>query len=222
MASRRKAEEYIKKGWIKINGEVATLGDKVDPDNDIVEIDEKVQKEKKEFKYIILNKPLGYVSNLPQKGEKEAKELLSPVDRKDVHVVGRLDKDSEGLLFFTNDGVVANRLKSPEFEVEKEYIVKTDKWISDEVISKYKTGIIIQGEKCKPVEVDQLGRNEYRFILKEGKNRQIRRMLNNFKINVVSLKRIRIGSLLLKDLEVGTYRSLSKGEIEKIDKKTDN
>ena len=121
IASRRKAEEYIKNGWIKVNGKVVTeLGTKVDPGTDIVELCAQAKQEQKQYKYVLLYKPEGYVTNLPQEGERGAKELLPKKYRK-LSPVGRLDKDSEGLLLFTNDGVVAHRLTSPKFDHEKEY-----------------------------------------------------------------------------------------------------
>jgi len=207
LASRRKAEEYIQKGWIKVNGEVVReLGIKIDPEKDKVELVPQAEKEKQSFKYVLLNKPVGYVTNLPKKGEKEAKDLLPPEDRKIVHAVGRLDKDSEGLLLFTNDGVLAHRLSSPKFEHEKEYEVTVDRKIADRAIKQYAKGITIGGLKTKPVIVSHLKGTTYRFILTEGKNRQIRRMLNNLGYKILKLKRLRIANYELRDLGLGEYR----------------
>jgi 23S rRNA pseudouridine2605 synthase/23S rRNA pseudouridine2604 synthase len=209
LASRRKAEEYILKGWVKVNGEVVKeLGVKVDPEKDKVELVSQAEKEKQDFKYILLNKPVDYVTNLPKKGEKEAKELLPPEDRKIVHAVGRLDKDSEGLLLFTNDGVVAHRLSSPKFEHEKEYEVTVDRKISERAIKQYGKGIVILGEKTKPVKVSHLDGNTYSFVLTEGRNRQIRRMLGNLGYKVLKLKRTRIADYKLEELGIGEYRYL--------------
>ncbi len=217
LASRRETEEYLKNGWIKVNGVVVTEpGTKVDPEKDIVEFLDEVKSLKKDFKYLILNKPRGFVTNLPNEDEKEAAILLSPVDRKSVYAVGRLDKESEGLLFLTNDGVVANRLKSPGFDVEKEYQVITDREISPEVIKEYLKGFYIDGTRLKPVKVRQHTERKYTFLLTEGKNRQIRKMLEKSGYKVYSLRRIRIGIMELKDLKVGTYRSLSGKEIEEL------
>ncbi|MEA3494131.1 MAG: pseudouridine synthase [Candidatus Margulisiibacteriota bacterium] len=210
LASRRKSEEYIKKGWITVNGEVVKeLGVKVDPQKDKVELVPEAKDEKKKFIYILLNKPAGHVTNLPKKGEREAKELLPVEVRGLVHAVGRLDKDSEGLLLFTNDGVAAHRLTSPEFDHEKEYEVTADKKIAERVVAKYRRGLVILGEKTKPVGVRRIGGNVYRFILREGKNRQIRRMLNNLGYKVLKLKRIRIANLNIGDLKPGHFRSLT-------------
>jgi len=212
LASRRKAEEYIKNGWIKVNGQVVTeLGTKVDPAKDIVELCQEAKQEQKEFKYVLLNKPVGFVTNLPQEGEKEACELL-PGDLRNLNPVGRLDKDSQGLLLFTNDGVVAHRLTSPKFDHEKEYEVTVDKVISKEILDKYRKGIVILGEQTKPVKVIKLKGKRYRFVLCEGKNRQIRRMLNNFGYQVIKLKRIRILNFELGNLSLGQYRLLSDQE----------
>lgn len=216
LASRRKAEEYIKNGWIKVNGQVVTeLGTKVDPEKDSVELCQEAKAEQKEFKYVLINKPVGYVTNLPQKGEKEACELL-PNDLRKLNPVGRLDKDSEGLIFFTNDGVVAHRLTSPKFDHEKEYEVTVDKVISKEILEKYRKGIVILGEKTKPVKVTKLKGKIYKFILCEGKNRQIRRMVSNFGYKVIKLKRVKILNLVLGNLDPGQYSFLSEKERKKL------
>ncbi|MFH1684426.1 MAG: pseudouridine synthase [Candidatus Margulisiibacteriota bacterium] len=214
LASRRKAEEYIRNGWIKVNGQVVTeLGTKVDPDKDQIELSKEAKIEQKEFKYVLLNKPVGYVTNLPQKGEKEACELL-PADLRNLKPVGRIDKDSEGLLLFTNDGVVVHQLTSPKFDHEKEYEVTVDKMISREVLAKYGKGIVILGEKTKPVQVNKLKGKTYKFILREGKNRQIRRMLNNFGYKVIKLKRVRLAHLKLEGLSPGEYRLIRRKTIK--------
>jgi pseudouridine synthase len=212
LASRRKAEEYIKNGWIKVNGQVVTeLGTKVDPENDVIELCAEAKQEQKEFKYVLLNKPPGYVTNLPQKGEKEARGLLPPEIR-GLKPVGRLDKESEGLLLFTNNGVVVHRLTSPAFDHEKEYEVAVDKEISAEVLARYSRGIVVMGQKTKPVKVAKLRGKTYSFILREGKNRQIRRMLNNFGYEVLRLKRVRVIHLLLGDLKPAQHRELTQAE----------
>lgn len=219
LASRRKTEEYIKNGWIKVNGQVITeLGTKVDPENDVVELCPEARQEQQEFKYVLLNKPPGYVTNLPQKGEKEARGLLPP-DIRGLKPVGRLDKASEGLIMFTDDGVIVHRLTSPAFEHEKEYEVAVDKPIAREVLEKYRRGIVILGQKTKPVEVTQLRGKTYRFVLREGKNRQIRRMLRNFGYEVLRLKRVRIIHLRLDELKSGQHRFLSAEEINELKKK---
>lgn len=216
IASRRKAEEYIKNGWIKVNGQVVTeLGVKIDPEKDVVEMTKEAKQARKDCQYVLLNKPVGYVTNLPQKGEKEAAELL-PKTLIRLKPVGRLDKDSQGLLLFTNDGVVAHRLTSPKFDHEKEYEVEVDKFITKEILDRYRRGIVILGQKVKPVKVRKVKGKTYRFILCEGKNRQIRRMLNNFGYKVVSLKRIRIMHLDLGDLKPGQYRLLSEKEKQEL------
>jgi 23S rRNA pseudouridine2605 synthase/23S rRNA pseudouridine2604 synthase len=212
LASRRKAEKYIKKGWIKVNGQIVTeLGTKIDPDKDVVELCAEAKQEQKEFQYVLLNKPAGYVTNLPKQGEKEAADLL-PNNLKELKPVGRLDKDSEGLLLFTNDGVVVHRLTSPKFDHEKEYEVTVDKPITKEMLDKYARGIVILGEKTKPVKVSKLKGRTYGFTLCEGKNRQIRRMLNNFGYKVFKLKRVRIVDLKIGDLMPGKFRQLSDQE----------
>ena len=210
LASRRKAEEYIRHGWIKVNGRVVTeLGTKINPEQDKVELLKPAQEEQTRFKYVLLNKPVGYVTNLPQKGEKEAAELL-PAALRNLKPVGRIDKDSEGLLLFTDDGVLIHRLTSPEFDHEKEYEVTVDKPVAAKVLAKYREGIVILGQPTKPVEVSKIRGTTYRFILREGKNRQIRRMLGNFGYQVRKLKRVRIAHLKLGNLRTGQYRLLEE------------
>ncbi|MBN2057184.1 MAG: rRNA pseudouridine synthase [Candidatus Saganbacteria bacterium] len=212
LASRRKAEEYIQKGWVRVNGRVVTeLGTKIDPAKDKVELLPEAEAAKKHFRYVLLNKPPGYVTNLPQGDEKEALELLAP-DMKNLKPVGRLDKESEGLLLFTDDGVAVHRLTSPKFEHEKEYEVTVDKNISSGIISRYREGVVIQGQKALPVKVKKLQGRIYQFILKEGRNRQIRRMLGNFGYQVLKLKRVRLASLELGRLKPGQYRNLNARE----------
>ena len=211
ICSRRKAEEYIKKGWIKVNGKVVTeLGTKVE-NKDKVELTSEALAEQKKYLYVLLNKPVGYVTNLPQKGEREAKELLPESIRDIVHAVGRLDKDSEGLLLFTNDGVAANRLASPVYQHEKEYEVTVDRHITKDDIKKYAEGITIEalGIRTKPVEVKRMGGMTYQFILREGKNRQIRRMLNTLGYKVIKLKRVRIADFRLGDLGTGQFKNVT-------------
>ncbi len=211
LASRRKAEEYIQKGWIKVNGEVVReLGVKVDPQKDKIELIPEAKEETKKFIYLLLNKPVGYVTNLPKKGEKEAKELLPASVRDILHAVGRLDKDSEGLILFTNDGVAAHRLTSPKFDHEKEYEVTVDRKIAEKAIKQYQKGIVILGMRTKPVKIFHLQGNRYSFILREGKNRQIRRMLNNLGYKVLKLKRVRIADYKLGDMGIGEYRYLRR------------
>ena len=212
IASRHKAEEYIKNGWIMVNGQVVTeLGTKIDPVTDQVELTPQAQQEQAGFLYVMLNKPAGYVTNLPQKGEKEGRVLL-PSEFKHLNPVGRLDKESEGLLFFTNDGVLAHRLTAPKFDHEKEYEVLIDRPITRAIIDRYQGGVVILGERAKPVKVELIKGKTSRFILREGKNRQIRRMLENFGYKVYRLKRVRLASLELGALKVGSCRELSEIE----------
>jgi pseudouridine synthase len=214
LASRRKAEEYIKNGWVKVNGQVVTeLGTKVDPAKDKVELSEQAKQHQKEFIYLLLNKPVGYVTNLPREGEKQATDLLPPKFH-NLHPVGRLDKDSEGLLLLTNDGVVAHHFASPKFNHEKEYEVTVDLPIDPEVITKYRQGVIILGGKARPVVVKHLTGTTYSFILREGKNRQIRRMLEKFGYQVLRLKRVRIAHLELGKLQLGQYRLLNAAQVD--------
>ncbi|MFC1495957.1 pseudouridine synthase [Candidatus Margulisiibacteriota bacterium] len=157
----------------------------------------------------MLNKPSGFVTNLPKEGEREASELLPKHLRKKLHAIGRMDKQSDGLLLFTDDGVLAHRLTSPKFDHEKEYIVKVDKEIEEWILERYRKGIVILGEKTKPVQVEKVEDKVYRFILREGKNRQIRRMLSNYQIRTLRLQRVRIANIKLDNLREGHYRTIN-------------
>ena len=215
ICSRRKGEEYIKKGLIKVNGQVVTiLGTKVDPGKDKIEISKKVIEIKEKQIYIALNKPKNVVTTCKVKGETSVLDLINIKER--VYPVGRLDKDSTGLLLLTNDGVIANRLIHPKFEHEKEYEVKVKRYISDGALKRISKGMKLFGEKTLPTKVKRLSKTKFRIILKEGKNRQIRRLCRKVGNEVVDLNRIRVASLSLGNLPLGKWRYLSKKEVNNL------
>jgi pseudouridine synthase len=213
--SRRKAEDLIRTGRVKINGKHAELGMSVDK-GDNVEIDGQLTKEAREEKiYILLNKPVGYTcTNRKFKGEKNIFELIGP-DMPRLFVAGRLDKDSRGLLILTNDGDFAERMTHPRHEKEKEYVVKISnsqflisKQKQDELISLLVKGIDIgKGDGIvRAKRAEYFGDGKFRIILTEGKKRQIRRMFKALGLEVADLKRVRIGEYKMGDLKEGEYR----------------
>lgn len=211
VCSRRQAEEYIKGGLIKVNKKIINeLGTKIDPEKDLVEFNNKVVK-KEYYVYIILNKPVGYVSSFSHKGKKTLSDLIKI--KQHLGYAGRLDEYSEGLMLLTNDGDLINKLTHPKYEHEKEYLVETVQPLADSVIKRFESGITLCEGRTNPAKIIRLSPTKFRIILNEGKNRQIRRMLAIVKIKVKKLKRIRIGGLDLGSLKPGMYRYLTAEEI---------
>lgn len=211
VCSRRKGEEYIKKGLVKVNGSVVTeLGTKIDPEKDRVEFQGRCIEAKEELLYIALNKPEGYVTTCDQAGEKIVLDLVDIPER--VYPVGRLDKDSTGLLLLTNDGRIHHRLSHPSFDHEKEYDVTVEKNISDAALKQMAKGLPIMGTKTRPAQIKRISSKRFLIVLKEGKNRQIRRMVEKMGNEVTGLKRIRISNIRLGNLAKGAWRYLSEKE----------
>ncbi|MDB4978742.1 MAG: rRNA pseudouridine2604 synthase, partial [Candidatus Peribacteria bacterium] len=248
VASRRKAEEYIEQGLVKVNGKVATLGQKADADVDKIEVDGKVLQERKEMMYYVMNKPVGVETsnvdtktivqkkaaagkpipkhlqppkNAPPNEVRTVRDLLSAQLVGKIYPVGRLDKDSGGLLLFTNDGVLAYRLTHPTFTHEKEYEVVLGKPIEPLALKKLEEGFILDGSMTKPLKAWKVGPAIIRMILTEGRNRQIRRMCQNVGYTVKELKRVRIMTLEDNRLKAGFIRELSDGERKALLKSVD-
>lgn len=213
IASRRKSEEYITAGLVKVNGKVATLGQKADPEKDTIEVDGTVMSERAEMLYYIINKPVGVeTTNATIEGQMTVKDLL-PENLKGLIVpVGRLDKDSGGLLLLTNDGVLAYRLTHPKFDHEKEYEIVLYEPIKEGALQKIRDGVMIDGSKTKPAGITRLGPDSFRIILTEGRNRQIRRMCQKVGSTVTQLTRIRIMTLSDPYLKPGKLRPLTDAE----------
>ncbi len=209
ICSRRKADQLIEQGEILINGEVAQLGAKV-LEGDKVTVGKKVKQLTSEYKYFLYHKPRGIVSHNPQKGEKSVEEVSGL--GKDFFPVGRLDKASHGLMLLTNDGRIVNSLLSPEFEHEREYVVKVDKKITNSFITRMKKGVNIEGYTTKEAIVRKVNDYTFNITLTEGKKHQIRRMVVALRRQVTDLKRIRIMDLLLTGIEEGAQREFSKEE----------
>lgn len=213
--SRRKGEKFIKDGAVRVNGKiVAELGAKVDPDIDRVEVSGKAVEIKQDFVYIALNKPKGYVTSCSQPGDKIVTELINVKER--IYPVGRLDKDSSGLLVLTNDGRLHHRLLHPSFDHEKEYEVSVATPISNSALKKMGTGMSLMGTRTRPAEIKRLSSKFFRIVMKEGKNRQIRRMVKKVGNRVTKLKRIRVSSIKLNRLARGEWRYLTEKEKRKL------
>jgi len=214
VASRRQTEAWITQGYVFLNGEkLLEPGTRFDPDHDEVKVSSKVLSVQKYY-YFVYNKPIGIVTVNAQKGEKEIRDLIR-VPR-GVVTVGRLDKDSSGLIMLTNDGVVARRLMEPSFEHEKEYLVTFARPITEEAIRKLESGLFLGGKRLKPVVVKRLAKSRITMTLKEGKNRQIRKMCRQVGFPVSVLKRIRLLSFQLGRMEYGELRELSPKAVKQL------
>ena len=220
VCSRRAAEKLIDEGRVKVNGHPVTLGDKMDPDFDKVSIDGKSVRivRKRQYTYLMLNKPRGYITTASdERGRKTVMDLLTGVDRR-VYPIGRLDKDSEGLLLLTDDGAFANLLTHPSGGVGKLYRVTVRPRATEEQVVKMSSGVVLDdGVKTQPavihVVVDEPGRTVLEITLHEGRNRQIRRMCEAVGLEVIRLKRSAEGPVKLGMLQPGEYRELKKSEI---------
>ena len=211
ICSRRKGEEYIREGRIRVNNRIVTeLGTKVDPEKDRVEFDGESVALKSEPMYIVLNKPKGYVTSCSHPGEKIVLDLIDISQR--VYPVGRLDKDSTGLLILTNDGGLHQRLSHPSFDHEKEYDVTVSRHITDGSLQRIAQGLPMMGTKTRPAKIRRISSRRFRIILKEGRNRQIRRMVRKVGSRVTRLKRIRVSKVKLGRLAEGAWRNLTEKE----------
>jgi len=194
-----------------VNSRVVTeLGTKVDPEKDSVEFDGKVIALKSEPIYIALNKPKGYVTSCSHPGEKIVLDLIDIPQR--VYPIGRLDKDSTGLLILTNDGSLHHRLSHPSFDHEKEYDVTVSRPITDGSLRNIARGLPMMGSKTRPARIQRISSRRFRIILKEGRNRQIRRMVRKVGNHVTRLRRTRVSKIKLGKLAEGAWRNLTEKE----------
>lgn len=219
VASRRKSEELIEMGKVKVNGHVAHIGDKINPKKDLVTVRGKKINKVDRMYYIMLNKPRGYVTTVSDElGRKTVMDLIDVKAR--IYPVGRLDKDSEGLLILTNDGSFANALTHPKHNYAKVYRVTVRPFVNDEILDKLRNGIEIDGRKTASCDVnivtEEEGRVVLEFILREGRNRQIRKMCEAVNLEVARLKRISIGPVKLGMLQPGKSRELTDNEVRKL------
>lgn len=217
ICSRREAESFIEKGKVLVNGKKATLGDKVTGSEDIVFNGQKLSV-RKNIPSIVLawHKPVHVeVTFHNEHGGKTLNDFDFGAER--VVPIGRLDKNSHGLLLLTNDGDLANKIAHPSYSHEKEYVVAIDKPVTPEIIEKLSSGTLeVNKEKIQPCEVHQIKENVFRIILKEGKNRQIRRMCEACDLKVKELLRVRVNNIWLNELPVGKWRKLSPAEVEQL------
>ena len=220
VASRRKAEELIENKKVRVNGHIASLGDKVDPVRDKVTVSGKNVIPVNKKVYIMLHKPRGFVTTVSDElGRKCVTDLVKDVGVR-VFPVGRLDKDSEGLLFLTNDGEFANNLTHPSKHVNKTYRTTVKGEVDDEQIIKLCAGVEIDGRKTLPCECFVAERKSDRtvliFVIHEGRNRQIRKMCEQVSLDVIRLKRNAVGSVKLGMLRVGNWRELTEDEVHRL------
>lgn len=226
IASRRKSEEMIANGMVKVNGRIATIGDKINPARDKVSVKGKklTSGSKTQRYYIMLNKPRGYVTTMSDEmGRKCVAELVSEIPAR-IYPVGRLDRDSEGLLLMTNDGEFANKVTHPSKHVYKVYRVTVRPAVTEDQLVELSSGMVIDGRKTAPAEIHVIQRQEGRcvleFIIREGKNRQIRKMCEQVGLEVPRLKRIAIGQVKLGGLKSGAWRELTKDEVHRLQANT--
>jgi 23S rRNA pseudouridine2605 synthase len=224
VASRRASERLIRQGRVRVNGELVTeMGVQVDPERDRITVDDEAIEIAPQRQYIKLHKPAGYLSVLHDgRGRPDLGDLVPQL--KSVHPVGRLDLDSEGLILLTDDGALTQRLTHPRYEHEKEYIVLVRGTPSEDVLQRLREGIVLEDGVTAPAEVARLaatawgpapsGASYLRFVLHEGRKRQIRRMCAAVRHPVERLIRVRIGPIELGDLPPGAHRHLTETELE--------
>jgi len=212
--TRREADILVSKGCVFVNNKKAVLGDIVKKDDNV----EVKQKGRKKYIYLAYNKPKDVITH--SAGENEV-DVLESLGRNDVFPVGRLDKNSEGLIILTNDGRLTERLLSPDSDHEKEYIVRVDKNIKENALKKLELGVDIEGYKTKPCKAKKLSDRKIKIILTEGKKHQIRRMLASVGYTVLSLKRVRVLNIKLHDLKTNESRDISGDELKTFLKITD-
>ena len=220
VASRRKSEEMIESGIVKVNGKVASIGDKVDPKRDTVTVRGKKVVKQKNNVYIMLNKPRGFITTMSDEMDRKCVAMLVENAPARVYPVGRLDRESEGMLLFTNDGEFANALTHPSKHVSKAYRVTVRPPVSEEQLTAIATGIVIDDRKTAPADVRVVLQEENRVVLEivlyEGRNRQIRKMCEEIGLEVARLRRIAVGSVKLGMLKQGDWRELSEEEVRKL------
>jgi 23S rRNA pseudouridine2604 synthase len=215
VCSRREADKYIEEGKVTINGVVAQTGTKVKP-GDEVRLNGKLLSKRQDLVYMVLNKPVGITCTTERKVKDNIVDFVNYPKR--IFPIGRLDKDSQGLILLTNDGDIVNKILRAGNNHDKEYIVTVDKPITNEFITQMSKGVPILDTVTKPCIVRKESKYVFRIILTQGLNRQIRRMCEVFGYTVVKLNRIRIMNIHLKDLPIGKWRYVTTEEINTLNK----
>ena len=210
VCSRREADQWIEAGRVSVNGVTAVLGTKVE-DGDVVLVDGEPPRSRPQRVYLALNKPVGIECTTERSVPDNVVDFIGHKER--IFPIGRLDKDSEGLLLLTNDGDIVNRVLRAEHEHEKEYVVAVDRPLTPDFLAGMASGVPILDTVTNPCRVRQVGRNTFRIVLTQGLNRQIRRMCEHFGYTVRRLQRVRIMHIELGELPVGRWRNLSPIEI---------
>lgn len=219
VASRRKSEEMILQGQVKVNGTtIKELGVKIDIDQDIVTIDGKTLKVEENKIYILLNKPVGYITTMSDEfNRKKVIDLLKNIEER-VYPVGRLDYDTSGLLLLTNDGDLAYKLTHPKYEIKKKYIAKVSGVPTEQELKQFREGLRIENYITSKAKIRIVSKEKDNSILEivihEGKNRQVRKMCSKIGHAVIELKRIEMGEIKLGDVKEGKWRYLSPTEVE--------
>ncbi len=215
VCSRRKAEELIVEGRVRVNNAVVTeLGTKVDPEHDLVAVNKRPINRPQQLVYIALHKPVGVVTSCAQENEVTVRHLVQVPWR--VVPAGRLDKDSSGLVLLTNDGPLVHRLTHPRFAHEKEYLVTAARMVTDGELGALARGIALDDGPTQPCAVQRVAARRFRIILREGRNRQIRRMCFALHLEVAALHRTRVATLTLRDLPPAHWRHLTHRERDQL------
>ncbi|WP_106769502.1 23S rRNA pseudouridine(2604) synthase RluF [Paenibacillus faecalis] len=217
--SRREADKLVKNGQVTINGVKAELGSQVEEGDDVRVNGRKLNEKKSQHVYIALNKPVGITSTTESHIKGNIVDFVGHTER--IFPIGRLDKDSEGLILLTSDGDIVNKILRSEGRHEKEYIVTVDRPITNAFIKGMSSGVKILGEMTLPCTITRMSERVFRIILTEGKNRQIRRMCSAFGYSVRRLQRIRIMNIRLGGQKTGTWRDLTEQEKEELGKLLD-
>lgn len=226
LCSRREADDWIANGWVRVNGVVAAMGQQVGT-ADRIEVDSAAQRQQARQVTILLHKPVGYVSGQPEDGHAAAvsliqessrwtgarsRERFQPAHLRGLAPAGRLDIDSTGLLVLTQDGRIARQLIGEDSDVEKEYLVRVEGRLDEGGLARLRHGLVLDGHALRPAKVSWSNEDQLRFVLREGRKRQIRRMCELVGLKVTGLKRVRIGRIPLADLPPGKWRYLREGE----------
>lgn len=212
ITSRRGADKFIEDGRVTINGMPAELGSRVSESDEVCVDGKRVTLPEQEYVYLKLNKPVGITSTTERHIEGNIVDFVNHPER--IFHIGRLDKNSEGLILLTNDGDIVNEILRAENEHEKEYIVTVDKPVTDEFLKKMEAGVEILDTVTLPAKAQRISRFTFKLIIRQGLNRQIRRMCSALGYEVRKLKRIRVMSIHLGDLAIGEWRDLTPAELE--------